>query len=85
MAQLSPEQRKQLASAAAAARWQHVGGASKRAATKSQQNELLARMSRELSELIRQRGILDRKINGLTQAVKSYGGNLPADSDLPAS
>lgn len=86
MARLSPEQRKQLAAAAASARWQRVGGASKRAATHSQQTqrtELLARMVNELIELRRERELIDRKINGLTHAVESYGGDVPSDPDSP--
>lgn len=84
MARLSPEQRKQLAAAAASARWQRVGSGSKRAATHSQQTqrtELVARMVRELIELRREREVIERKINGLTQAVESYGGDVPPDPD----
>ena len=88
MARLSPEQRKQLAVAAASARWQRVGSASKRTATHTQQTQrtqLVARMVRELVELRREREIIDRKINGLTQAVESYGGDVPPDPDASAA
>jgi hypothetical protein len=82
MASLSPEQRQQLARAAAAARWQQVGGASKQPATRPQQAALLARMCKELSALRQQRKILDRQILGLTQAVESFGVQVPSDSEV---
>jgi|SRR5579859_2750512 len=82
MASLSPEQRHQLASAAAAARWQQ-GGISKRAtAPRPQQIALVNRMCKELAELKQRRELLDRQILGLTQAVESFGAQVPSD---PAS
>jgi hypothetical protein len=78
MASLSPEQRQQLARAAAAARWQQVGSASKQVATRSQRTAFLDRMSKELSALLEEREALDRRIKGLTQAVEGYGGHVPS-------
>jgi hypothetical protein len=72
MASLSPEQRRQLASAAAAARWHQISNASKRINGRRQQ-ALLARMCKELSALKEQRGIIDDQILGLTKAVESFG------------
>lgn len=80
MAGLSPEQRQQLARAAAAARWQQVGGVSKQPVTRPQQAALVSRMCKELSTLRQQRELLDRQIQGLTKAVESFGVELPADS-----
>ncbi len=74
MASLSPEQRRQLASAAAAARWQHFNNAAKPIQNRRQQN-LIAKMCKELSELKEQRATLDSQILGLTEAVKSFGVN----------
>jgi len=82
MASLSPEQRQQLARAAAAARWQQVGSASKRAATRPQKAAFLARMCRELSALREQREILDRQIHVLTRAVESFGGQVPPEKNV---
>ena len=79
MASLSPEQRQQLAKAAAAVRWQQVGGASKRAATRPQQAALLAKICKEVSALRQQRDMLDRQIQGLTTAVESLGGQVPTE------
>ena len=82
MASLSPAQRQQLARAAAAARWQQVGAASKRAATRPQSVAFLARMCKELSALRQQRETLDRQIDALTQAVESFGGQVPPDQHV---
>jgi len=79
MASLSPTQRQQLARAAAAARWQQVGSASKRPATRPQSVAFINRMRRELTELRQQRETLDRQIDALTEAVESFGGQVPPD------
>jgi hypothetical protein len=74
MASLSPEQRRQLASAAASARWKQAENASKKINNRGQQ-ALIARMCKELSALREKRQILDHQILGLTKAVESFGVN----------
>jgi hypothetical protein len=80
MASLSTEQRQQLARAAAAARWR--GGISKRAAARPQQAVLITRMCNELEALRQERELLDRKIHGLTQAVRIFGVEVPPDPEV---
>ena len=81
MASLSPEQRSQLARAAAAARWRDASEPSKQLsqALNRRQYSLLNRMQKELTTLIQQRNVLDERIRGLTKAVESFGAQGPEE------
>jgi hypothetical protein len=79
MATLTPAQRHQLATAAAAARWQQVGNAAKPVATKPQRVAFLARMCKEVEMLRQQRETIDQQIKALTAAVESFGGQVQSD------
>jgi hypothetical protein len=82
MASLSPEERRQLARAAAAARWQQAPDAPKLAPSLASRHDqsLVSRLHRERTALLQQRQVLDRRIAGLTQALEGYGINLSHDS-----
>jgi hypothetical protein len=87
MANLSPEQRRQLARVAAAARWQQNRGSASIAlgVPTRHQKAFVAKMGRELAVLRQQREMLDRRIAALIEAIASYGASVSDDSNRAIS